>query len=384
VLSVNQAMASSSVDETRSTTAGENSPAVDHDAINWTPILVQVKEPIQAVLTTNGKYNLVFDLVLTNGIRAAVALDHIDCLGDSGTVIQSFSGKILDSGNLEPGETEILFVNLVFDDKEQVPHTISHRVALHGTTAAGEVKIYQYITAVSEVSRAPVVSVSSPLKGAGWVPFGGYASKGGHRRAIMPIDGDLYSAQTYAIDWVRIDKDKYSMRGDPLNCSIYVVYNEPVCAAANGTICAVYENSNDQIPGKPSGKDLVSHLAGNSILEKMDNGYFAMYAHLKPGSIRVRKGESVTRGQELAHVGNTGNTSEPHLHFQVTDKESILGANGVPYVFDSFEVTGRITNLVQWVVEESAAKPHTIQPYEFNGRHTNELPVEGLVINFDK
>ena len=65
---------------------------------------------------------------------------------------------------------------------------------------------------------------------------------------------------------------------------------------------------------------------------------FAFYAHLQPKGIRVKVGDKVRRGQVLALLGNSGNSDAPHLHFHVTDGNSPLGAEGLPYVIESFEM----------------------------------------------
>ena len=69
---------------------------------------------------------------------------------------------------------------------------------------------------------------------------------------------------------------------------------------------------------------------------------------MQPGSLRVKPGDQVVAGQVLGLVGNTGNSSEPHLHFQVMDSRggpSNLGAEGLPYVFDAFRLEGRVAGL---------------------------------------
>ena len=71
------------------------------------------------------------------------------------------------------------------------------------------------------------------------------------------------------------------------------------------------------------------------------NHNFAFYAHLQPGSQRVKVGDRVRRGQVIGLVGNSGNSTEPHLHFHISDGNSPLGSEGVPYRQDAFEIVGR-------------------------------------------
>ena len=74
----------------------------------------------------------------------------------------------------------------------------------------------------------------------------------------------------------------------------------------------------------------------------LGNGRYAMYAHLRAGSVVVAPGAKVSRGQVIGKVGNTGNTSAPHLHFQMMDGASPLGSEGIPYVLERFALAGRI------------------------------------------
>ncbi len=68
------------------------------------------------------------------------------------------------------------------------------------------------------------------------------------------------------------------------------------------------------------------------------DGTAAVYAHLKKGSARVRKGEQVAAGDLLAAVGNTGNSSEPHLHVQLMDRLKPAGAVGIPMLWRGLDV----------------------------------------------
>ena len=85
-----------------------------------------------------------------------------------------------------------------------------------------------------------------------------------------------------------------------------------------------------------------------------------MYAHLQPGTLRVKTGDRVKRGQTLGLVGNSGSSTEPHLHFQVMNGTSLRNPEGVPYLIDSFEVLGG---------------PNA-------GRATDALPMENMLVQF--
>jgi murein DD-endopeptidase MepM/ murein hydrolase activator NlpD len=82
-------------------------------------------------------------------------------------------------------------------------------------------------------------------------------------------------------------------------------------------------------------------VGGNHIVVDMGAGHFAFFAHLQPGSQRVKRGDRVKSGQIIALLGNSGNSTEPHLHFHMSDGVSPLGAEGIPYAVPAFEVVGR-------------------------------------------
>lgn len=72
-------------------------------------------------------------------------------------------------------------------------------------------------------------------------------------------------------------------------------------------------------------------ILGNHVVVDHGDGVWSAYAHLRRGSASVRAGDRVHAGQRLAEVGNTGNTSEPHLHFQLMDAPHVTGAAGLPW-----------------------------------------------------
>jgi len=77
-------------------------------------------------------------------------------------------------------------------------------------------------------------------------------------------------------------------------------------------------------------------VAGNTITLDLVGGRFAYYLHLHPGSVRVKTGDRVRRGQVLARVGASGDAREPHLHFEVTTSPKLLAGDGLPYLIDRY------------------------------------------------
>jgi len=109
----------------------------------------------------------------------------------------------------------------------------------------------------------------------------------------------------------------------------------------------------------------------------LGNGHFVMYAHLQPGSLRVKLGEKVKSGQILALLGNTGNSDAPHLHFQMMDTNSPLGAEGIPYELRTFTQTGVIddSDAIDAGKSWQPKNPKVV-------KHEMEFPVDNAVVNF--
>ena len=115
-------------------------------------------------------------------------------------------------------------------------------------------------------------------------------------------------------------------------------------------------------------------VGGNHVILNIGGGTFAFYAHLQPGSLKVKAGDKVRRGQVIGLVGNSGNSTEPHLHFHVGDANSPLGCEGLPYALDTFEVQGRIG--------APGAKFTAWTPLPAPEARKKEMPLANVVVRF--
>lgn len=128
----------------------------------------------------------------------------------------------------------------------------------------------------------------------------------------------------YALDFVK-EKNGYSYEGDPTLNESYYAFNEDILTPAAGKVVAAVDGIADNKPGSPTG--MVSTPLGNHVTIQHDNGEFSTLGHFKNGSVIVKPGDIVTVGQRIAKVGNSGESTEPHLHIQVQtkiDEETIL------------------------------------------------------------
>jgi murein DD-endopeptidase MepM/ murein hydrolase activator NlpD len=107
--------------------------------------------------------------------------------------------------------------------------------------------------------------------------------------------------------------------------------------------------THDGVPSNPpqgvlAGSPPINDFAGNWVSIRIAPRRYLLYAHMVPGSVRVRTGQQVRPGQVIGLLGNSGNSSTPHLHFQVSDRPGFAPVDSVPYVFDRFAFVGPITD----------------------------------------
>jgi hypothetical protein len=110
--------------------------------------------------------------------------------------------------------------------------------------------------------------------------------------------------------------------------------------------------------------------AGTHVVIDHGNGEFSLLAHLKPGTLKVKVGQSVKAGALLGLCGNSGNSSEAHLHLHVTRAPLPLSADNVPYEFDRFTYVGAL------------AADDTVRAGPDAGERTDQLALDGSVIGF--
>jgi hypothetical protein len=189
---------------------------------------------------------------------------------------------------------------------------------------------------------APLI-IAPPLRGSGWVNANGCCGPSPHRSARLAVDGThLVTFELFAIDWVQLAGNRL-FTGDGTRNADYFGFGADVLAVGAGTVAFVRDGLPEETPNQPvTSLRQPLDYGGNEVVLQLAPGVYAFYAHLQPGSIRVRTGETVTTGQVLGLLGNTGNTTAPHLHFQLADGPDVLTATSLPFVLDHWTLAGAI------------------------------------------
>lgn len=143
-------------------------------------------------------------------------------------------------------------------------------------------------------------------------------------------------AQRWAYDLL-VTREGKTHNGEGSRLEDYYCYGLPVLAPAAGRVLEVVENDPDMPPGKLGGG---TTPAGNHVVLEVAPGTYLWICHLQPGSIEVKQGDLIAEGQSLAKVGNSGNTSEPHVHVHLSDTKDLEIGEGIPLEFHHY-VAGR-------------------------------------------
>jgi murein DD-endopeptidase MepM/ murein hydrolase activator NlpD len=156
----------------------------------------------------------------------------------------------------------------------------------------------------------------------------------------MAINGRVYDAQRFAIDWVKVGPNGDSHHDGTASNENYWGYGEAVYAVADGEVTQVTDGIPENTPKVLPKQVTLDTISGNCVILQIAANRYVTYAHLQNGSIKVALHERVKRGAVIGRLGNTGQATAPHLHFQVTDGNSVLQSEGVPFVFARFTDLG--------------------------------------------
>jgi hypothetical protein len=209
----------------------------------------------------------------------------------------------------------------------------------------------------------------------------GSCCDGHHRRALLSLNGSRYIGQRFAIDFNKLDAQNRAGVGDPKIPASFPTFGQPVLAVANATVAVAIDRYPDVRVVAERDELSPQSEGGNRVILDLGGGRFAAYAHLQAGSVNVRSGDRVTRGQAIAKAGSSGTTGGPHVHFQVMDHASVAFANGLPFVFDAFTLTGRTPPIAQVLPYFDTLEPIPIST-ENAGPRRDELPMGRDVVTF--
>jgi murein DD-endopeptidase len=300
-------------------------------------------EPVIPV-AAQGQTLLIYELSILNSSDAEVELVRVGATSGE-TIAAAYEGGTLRS-RVSSGSTQIeagceVFVFMWL----QVPHDVANQGVTNVVTmrtGGGDGQEVERRLEIPIIDEAPLV-LGPPLSGDRWLA-GNSTDSSPHSRNIEQFDGVPRIPLRFAIDWLGLGPNGDVYSGDFANNADHHAYGADVLAVADGTIEAVTDGVPENVPGDTRAIPItLDTRGGNLVILDIGNGRYVTYAHLIPGSLTVQVGDHVKRGDVLGKLGNSGNSSAPHLHFHVSEivdrqNASGLNGNGLPFVFESFEI----------------------------------------------
>jgi hypothetical protein len=359
---------------------------------NMTPLQLAVHDAPVPFMGSDGSIHLVYELWMTNFSSADIAPEKVEILSD-GVTLQTLDAAAIakrlqpigmrDSVSTIAKSTQaILFLNVTLAPNTKTPHQLSHRVLLRASAAPPDHQELTETGGATNVDYRPVVSIAPPLQGIGYVSADSCCDATRHTRAALPINGNVWVAQRYAVDWEQVDASNRIYTGPSKKLESYTIFGKPALAVADSTVVSVIDGLPEQTPGEYPVNIPLDQADGNSVCLDLGQQNYATYAHLQPGSIKVHKGDKVKLGQVLGLVGNTGNSVAPHLHFQVTDRPSPLASNGLPYTIRDFQITGKTSGTEAFDEAESKGVQILFTPLAPALSVKEAMPLDQLIISF--
>jgi len=279
------------------------------------------------------------------------------------------------SAVLPSGSSCVVYIELDIkkqDDGNLLAHSLKFETSKMGIITSDSVTFM----AVNNEKNRPLV-LGPPLRSGIWAAVYDPSWRTGHRRVIYTVNGHAYIPGRFAIDFIKLNK-----MGRLAKCNDDVVkdwygYGADVLAVADGVVASV-RNDFLETP-TVSGRERVGpeRATGNYISVRIGKDEYAFYEHLKPGSIKVKAGQNIKKGQVIAALGFTGQSDGPHLHFHLASKDSPLGAEGIPYNFEHFTYLGKYNNIYSL-----GKSPWAAIKRSGNRIRVRERPLPNSVISF--
>jgi len=359
-----------------------------------TPLTAAVLAAPQAVLGSDGAKHLVYEVRIENATDQRFTFNTIEVLDDRGVVLLHLDSQAIatrlslggqrgrESNVLEGFQFGVAFLHVTIPGETPVPSSLAHVIAGYSALISSDVSMR---IAKTHVNSSEPTLLAAPLQGGGYLAGDACCDNVRHARALLPLDGRFFLGQRFAVDWEQIDDTGHVFRGDPKDVHSYKIYGKPVFAVADGEVVATENELYDQTPGALPQNLPLKDVDGNFAIIKLRDGVYAVYAHMVRHSVTVNAGDRVHRGQQIGKVGNTGNTQAPHLHFQLMDRPSTLAANGLPYVFERYEVTAvDLAGTEDFDRAESTGTPLTLTPENPPIQGRQSLPLDLTIVTWGK
>ena len=344
-----------------------------------------INPPMTVVI--KGQLNLVYELHISNFSKGPLLIEKIEILNleNSVSILALNEEEIIkrlympggksQTNTIDSGGIGVVYIEVVIENLSE-PVELFHRVTFQKPGQNDEQLLIDKV-AITLVSQNSPLVLGAPLLGGPWAAVYDPSWERGHRRVVYTVDGQARIPGRFAIDFIKLDNDGRAAMGDKNMINNWYGYGQDVLAVANGIILTARDDFAESTTLSDHPKYSPIQATGNYISIEIGKNQFVFYEHLKPGSIRVKPGQKVKKGDVIARLGFTGQTTGPHLHLHVADRDSPLGSEGIPFVFDSFTLLGHYPDFndfekVRWQAQDPGA----------DSSINNECPGPNTVVSF--
>jgi hypothetical protein len=357
-------------------------PSASAQRVQGTALAVEAASPARYVYGSDGRTHVDYDLIITNAFTAPVTLDSLRVRGGGKTLL-TLKGSALAAHTFQIQGTEptalipisstvktLVDVTLPRSAGRTVPRRLSNGIGytLPADAPEGAAIGSRIVRApLLRVERRAPVPIASPLRGSGWFAANGCCADptSSHRAVLLPANGTYVTQEIFAIDWIRVRNGVF-FNGDGTRLGDWPDYGIPVRAVAEGVVVTA-ANDRPDIPPLTTTNPFIrkpADFAGNNVVERIGRRRYAIYAHMQTGSVLVRRGQRLRTGQRIGLLGNSGNTTAPHLHFGIYDGPGPLTSNSVPFRLRQFRLQGTAPQGAQQQAVTLTGKPRTVRRAE--------------------
>lgn len=353
------------------------------------PTAIEVRVPVPPTpVRALGRQHIVYELHLTNFGPDPVTLSGVRVRDESGSEIASSGAAELvrsyraigEPGSpvatLAPGGRGVVYQWLTLPRQAPPPRTLVHEMVFaFGPEQSPDTVRVAAVLVMDGASPA----IEAPVGPGQWVAVRAPSNESGHRRSLVVVGGEAHVPERFAVDWVQLGDDGRFFRGDPRENASWYSYGAPALAVAPGRVVLVRDGLPERDPFDPASSFTPETVAGNVVVVEVGDGRFAVYAHLKPGSVSVEAGDAVRTGQPVGQIGNSGHSLAPHLHFHIEDHPDPLRGEGLPFELTAFRLIGRVDSLPE-MLQGTPWVPNSNRPAR---AVTEETPLENMVVEVD-
>jgi hypothetical protein len=260
------------------------------DAVSFagtmTPLLIAAQNAPIPFLGSDNQTHLVYELQVTNFSSGQALVQAVKVVGDGKVLASLDSVTIADrlqpagrrdtSATMAPSEQALLFLHVALPADAPIPRRLVHGISAYLDAAPPGRQEVSENGGETPVGQAEVVVIGPPLRGERFISADSCCDSSRHTRAALPVNGQVFLAQRFAVDWEQLNPEGHIYTGGQSDLASYTIYGHEVLAVADAVVVAVIDGLPNQPPGKMPSNIAIEEADGNSIVLDLGSGRYAL------------------------------------------------------------------------------------------------------------